>query len=109
MPYCNHSVRFVVMPAFTGNEVTVGMFLLQLLTDCAWELVLATCREDGSIDLQCELVMSCISVVRTEALSVNRLFIVVNDIHLIPCISKKFSLPQHSELLCCSPGLMTNT
>jgi len=44
MPYCNHSFRFVIMPAFTGNEVIVGMFLLQLLTDCAWELVLATCE-----------------------------------------------------------------
>lgn len=38
----------------------------------------------------------------------NRLFIVFNDIHLIPCIGKNFSLPQHLELLCCSPGLLTN-
>jgi len=44
MPYCNHSFRFVITPACTGDEVIVGMFLLQLLTDCAGELVLATCE-----------------------------------------------------------------
>ena len=42
-----------------------------MLTNCAWEELWPAVREDGSIDLKSELVVSCIVVVSTVAQSVN--------------------------------------